>query len=71
MLNVLTAKTMATVLQSPLVLESRPRYSVLVGCMFLTVAIFDEQNITGADNIVAITKPNATYNNNKIKLNEI
>ena len=37
---------------------------MLVEFMLLTVDIFDELNMTGAENIVEITRPNATLNRN-------
>lgn len=56
----LTAKAMATQLMSFLVSARRFRYSMIVEFIFLTVDILDELNMTGAENIVDITKPNAT-----------
>jgi hypothetical protein len=51
---------MATQLMSFLVSARRFRYSMFVEFIFLTVDILDELNMTGAENIVDITKPNAT-----------
>ena len=34
---------------------------MFVQFMFLTVAILDEVNMTGAESIVDITRPNATW----------
>ena len=56
----LTARTIATKLISLLVFERRLLYSIFVKFMFLTVDILDELNMTGAENIVEITRPNAT-----------
>jgi hypothetical protein len=52
---------MATKLMSLLVLDRRLRYSTFVIFMFFTVDILDELNMTGAENIVVITRPNAAY----------
>ena len=60
---------MATKLMSFLVFERRSRYLMSVEFMLVTVDISDELNMTGAENIVETTKPNATYNDRKTCIN--